>query len=259
MKYSIIIAEKIKRFFLRKQAEQGIDKNKKTTLFRISLTPKEKSILKSNTYRLVFYISQLKNFMVTSLQKNIVTPKFYLLYTHKYPGEYKSLRDMQTNINGLALEQFIKIYKEQLDFVNLYFRRNTMKILTIRSFKRIFGKKYLKDSILVPMSYFKVTPDFRNSLCEFFYYYNILADFFYIFQPLYMTNEYKQFKNKQTGNGSEVQNWKSTLKEVDFRNVIYQNSAPEPTKNELDLMNKSFMKKGLALNLGQKVIGNMMN
>jgi hypothetical protein len=260
MKFTIIICEKIKRFFIHKKTEAGITDEKKTTLFRIQLSSEEKSTVKSLTYRVVFYISQLRNFMMSALQKNIITPKFYLLYTREYPGEYNSLRDMQTNINGLALEQFIKTHKEKLESIDIYFRRNTMKFLTIRSFKRVFEKKYLKDSILVPMSYFKVTPEFRYSLCEFFYFYNILSDFYYIFQPKYMTVEYKEYKNKQTGNGSEIMNHKSTLKAKDFSNIVYDhNRVPKPTNNEISEVNKTLMKKDLGLILGKMALDNIIN
>jgi len=260
MKFTIIMCEKIKRFFIHKKKEAGITDENKTTLFRIQLSSEEKSTVKSLTYRVVFYISQLRNFMMSALQKNIITPKFYLLYTREYPGEYNSLRDMQTNINGLALEQFIKTHKEKLESIDIYFRRNTMKILTIRSFKRVFEKKYLKDSILVPMSYFKVTSDFRYSLCEFFYFYNILSDFYYIFQPKYMTVEYKEYKNKQTGNGSEIMNYKSKLKSKDFSNIVYDhNTVPKPTNNEVSEVNKTLMKKDLGLILGKIAIDNIIN
>lgn len=256
MKFTIIIAEKIKRFFKRKVKEQKLDTEDETTLYRVELQDNEKSTLKSLTYRVVFYISQLRNFMITAIQKNILTPKFYLLYSQVYPGEFKTLRDLQNNINGIALEQFIKLYKDQLGFVDSYFRRNAMKLLTIRQFKRVFTRDYLKDSVMLAMSYFKVTPEFRNALCEFYYFYNVLADFFYIFQTEYASVQYSNFKQQQDGNGSAVQSQKSNLSHRDFANVIRLKSRA-PSQTELKTMEVSLTKKNFGMGLGKKVLDNL--
>lgn len=256
MKFTVIICEKIKRFFARKYREQGLERQDATTLFRVKLEKGELSTLKSLAYRVVFYIGQLRNFLEISIQKNILTPKFYLLYSQKHPGEFKTLRELQTSINGVALEQFLKQNKDRLGFVDSYFRRNAMKLLTIRQFKRTFTSKYLKDSVLKTMSFFKVTPDFRNSLCEFYYFYNMLADFFYIFQTDYVSKQYTNYKQQQAGNGSTIFKRRARLRSREFANVV-RLQPRLPTTQELKIMSGELVKNNVKLGIGKRVIDNL--
>ena len=233
----------------KKFKEQKISQNPDTDLFVLELTQEEKSKLKSLTFRVVFYISQLRNFMVNAIRKNILTPKFYLMYTQKHPGEFKTLKDMQTNINGMVLEKFIQSNKDDFPFIGTYFRQNAMKILTIRRFKRVFAMDYLQKSILIPMAYFKATPALRNSICEFFYFYNTLADFFYIYQPIYISKSYEIYKQQRDGNGSKIHRFQPNLKKRDFNNIVKIN-AREPSHQELKIMKKAINKSKLNTGLG---------
>ena len=220
MKFTFIMCEKIKRFFQRKFQEQGIQDLEQTDLFKLRLEAEERSTLKSIAYRVVYFINQIKNFIVIIIQKNILTPKFYLLYTQQFPGEYKTLRELQTNINGVALTPFIKKNKSKLEFIDLYFRRNAMKFLTIRRFKRVFSQKYLESAIIKAMSFFTVTDTFRTTLCDFMYYYNTYADFFYIFQPTYQSSAYIFLAKEKEGKGSEIQEVQGSTYDEDLKTVI---------------------------------------
>ena len=246
MKFTIIICEKMKRFLKTKFKEQRIEQEERTTLFKLNLTDEERSIMKSMLYRVVFYINQVKNFMQISIQKNIITPKFYLLYTQENNGEFKTLREMQTNLNSIAITDFIKRNKPQLEFIDEYFRRNTMKFLTIRRFKRVFSDDYLKEAILEPMSYFKITPQVRNSICEFYYYYNAMADFFYTFQPMYISPAYLNMKQQKEGNGSTIYKVESKMLENNFRNVV-RTTPRVPSTEELKELKNDLVRAKLGL------------
>lgn len=249
MKYSIIILEKLRIFLDRKSKES---KGNQLNYLKLELYPiskREKGLVKTLTYRAMFYMAQMRNYLNNMLKKNIITPKFYLMYSKDFPGEYSSLTSMQEDMNILAFEDFIRRNKENLTFISKFFKKNTMKFLTIRSYKRIIEKKYLKSTLLISMAYFKKSIPMRNVLCEFFYYYRAIANIFYIYNPDSATMNHKLRKHNENGNAAVIHSFKVPLEDENLSKIV-QINPPEPAKKELVNLKDSLFKKNMLTKLG---------
>lgn len=258
MKYTVVLLEKVKRFLEKKHHDKDYKENGASNKYQADLRHHERKQLKTITYRAMYYIAQIRNYLLTIIQKKILTPRLFLLYNKERPGQFKTLTDMQTEINSLKFEEFIKINRDQLKYIGVFFKKNMMKILTIRMFKRIITSRYLQSTILLAKSYFNEDYMYRSTICEFFYYYNLLIDLFYLYMPQYTTVEYKIMKEDIEGSYLAIHKATPKLESSELPNVIRTNPR-KPSMQELNKIEQNFKEKGMVVALGSNLLNRMSN
>ena len=256
MKYTIVLLEKVRLFLETRHHDKDYEENGQSNKYQADLRHHERKQVKTIVYRAVYYMSQIRNYLLSIIQKNILTPKLFLLYNKERPGQFKTLTDMQTEINSLKFEEFIKINRDQLKYIGVFFKKNMMKILTMRMFKRVLSSRYLQSTILLAMGYFSNDYTMRTAICEFFYYYNFLIDLFYLYMPKYTTNDYKLAKQDLEGSEMAIHTVTPALENSELPNVIRW-GVPNQTHAELVKIEKQLGNQGLLLGIGAGMLGRM--
>lgn len=256
MKYTIVLLEKVRLFLETRHHDKDYVENGQSNKYQADLRHHERKQVKTIVYRAVYYMSQIRNYLLSIIQKNILTPKLFLLYNKERPGQFHTLTDMQTEINSLKFEEFIKMNRDRLKYIGVFFKKNMMKILTMRMFKRVLSSRYLQSTILLAMGYFSNDYTMRTAICEFFYYYNFLIDLFYLYMPKYITNDYKLAKQDLEGSEMAIHTVTPGLESSELPNVIRW-GVPKQTHEELVKIEKRLGTQGLLLGVGKGLLGKL--
>lgn len=246
LKYTNFLCEKLERFFNKKKNLDVYKKKEKENLiYSIQLTPLERAKVKMVLYRVLFYILQIKNYIKQIIVREIITPKFFLFYSRDHPGEYLNLSDMVKKMNLIEFERYINENKQRLKYIETFFKRNTIQILSLRRFKYVFRNNYLNKVILLAISLTSNSKYVRAVICDFFFFYNFILEYFYIFNPNYMSLEYFYYKQQEKGYNGSLRSTRFENHSNTFQNIVSENFPKiEPIeKNKLKKKVFSALKK----------------